>query len=101
MRSRDWLTRALSGLGFEVLPSAANFVCVRHPLRDAAELAAALRERHIVVRHFRQPRIEQFLRITIGTETQCRVLVEALGAIETSFTCTSESASARLYHRAI
>lgn len=78
VRSRERLSRELAGLGFDVLPSAANFVFARHPAHDGGELAAALRERHIIVRHFRQARIEQFLRITVGTDEQCRVLVEAL-----------------------
>jgi histidinol-phosphate aminotransferase len=65
-------------LGFEVLPSAANFVFVRHPAHDAALLAARLRERGILVRHFRQPRIEQYLRISIGTPAQCDALLQAL-----------------------
>lgn len=78
IRSRNWLAEVLSRLGFEVLPSAANFVFVRHPSIAAPALAAALRERHIVVRHFVQPRIEQFLRITVGMDAQCRTLVEAL-----------------------
>ena len=79
--SRETLTAELTELGFEVLPSAANFVFTRHPQRDAGELAQALRARGIIVRHFRQPRIEQFLRITIGTEMQCRTLVDALRAL--------------------
>jgi histidinol-phosphate aminotransferase len=79
--SRETLTAELTELGFEVLPSAANFVFTRHPRRDAGELAQALRARGIIVRHFRQPRIEQFLRITIGTEMQCRTLVDALRAL--------------------
>jgi len=79
--SREALVGKLQELGFEVLPSAANFIFVRHPGQDAAKLAAALRERSIIVRHFRQPRIEQFLRISIGTEEQCRVLFAALRAI--------------------
>ena len=62
-------------------PSAANFVFVRHPQRDAGELAAALRQRSIIVRHFRLPRIEQFLRITVGTDEQCEALVSALREI--------------------
>lgn len=81
MSSRDALVRDLAALGFEVLPSAANFVFARHPQRDAGELAAALRARSIIVRHFRLPRIEQFLRITVGTDTQCQALVAALRAI--------------------
>ena len=81
MRSREKLVQELAALGFEVLPSAANFVFARHPKHDAGELAAALRSRSIIVRHFRQPRIEQFLRITVGTDAQCRALVAALREI--------------------
>ena len=79
--SRAVLTDRLRALGFEVLPSAANFVFARHPTRDAGTLAAALRARSIIVRHFRQPRIEQFLRITVGTDDQCGLLVDALRQI--------------------
>jgi len=60
--TREKLVNDLQALGFEVLPSAANFVFVRHPQRDAQESALALRQRSIIVRHFKQPRIEQFLR---------------------------------------
>ncbi len=81
MKSRESLVQELSTLGFEVLPSAANFVFARHSQRDAGELAAALRQRSIIVRHFRQPRIEQFLRITVGTDEQCEALVGALREI--------------------
>ena len=76
--SRAWLTDKLQALGFEVLPSQANFVFARHPQRDGAQLAAALRERAILVRHFKSPRIDQFLRITIGTDEECAALAEAL-----------------------
>ncbi len=79
--TRDKLTFDLSALGFEVLPSAANFIFTRHPQRDAAELAKALRERSIIVRHFKLPRIDQFLRITVGTECECQALVAALRGI--------------------
>ena len=78
MRSREELTVHLWRLGFEVLPSSANFVFVRHPAQDAAMLAARLREHGILVRHFKQPRIDQHLRITVGTPAQCDALVNAL-----------------------
>lgn len=78
IRSREWLVGELERLGFEVLPSAANFVFARHPRHDAAALQQQLRERAIIVRHFRLPRIDQFLRITIGTDEQCAALVAAL-----------------------
>ncbi len=76
--SRETLAGGLAELGFEVLPSAANFVFARHPQRDAAALAAQLRERSIIVRHFKAARIDQFLRITVGTDVQCGLLLAAL-----------------------
>jgi histidinol-phosphate aminotransferase len=76
--SRTALTEALTGLGFAVLPSAANFVFARHPDHGGAALAAGLRERGILVRHFAKLRIKDFLRITIGTEDQCDRLLAAL-----------------------
>jgi len=79
--TRDRLTADLGALGFTVLPSAANFIFARHPQRDAAELAKALRERSIIVRHFKLPRIDQFLRITVGTDGECRALTAALREI--------------------
>ena len=81
MQSRATLVSALAGLGFDVLPSAANFIFARHPQHDAAQLAAALRQRTIIVRHFKLPRIDQHLRITIGTDAQCQALVDALREI--------------------
>lgn len=77
VRSRDALTRDLQGLGFEVLPSAANFIFARHPAHGGEDLARALRERNILVRHFKSPRISNHLRITIGTDAQCKQLVAA------------------------
>jgi histidinol-phosphate aminotransferase len=79
--NRIWVTEQLSALGFHVVPSAANFVFVRHPERDAEALALALRDRAIIVRHFRLPRINQHLRITIGTREECAALIDALKEI--------------------
>ena len=79
--SRAWLTAQMQALGFEVLPSHANFIFTRHPQHDGAQLAKALRERAILVRHFTAARIDQFLRISIGTDEECGKLVEALKAI--------------------
>jgi histidinol-phosphate aminotransferase len=76
--SRETLIRELGQLGFEVLPSLANFVFARHRGRSGADLAAALRQRGVLVRHFGKPRIEDFLRITVGTEAECARLVEVL-----------------------
>lgn len=76
--SRERLTQALKGLGFDVVPSAANFVFARHPAHDAATLAARLKEQEIFVRHFKLPRIDQHLRITVGTDAECDTFVAAL-----------------------
>ena len=81
MKSRTRLGADLESLGFDVLPSAANFIFVRHPQHDAAQLAAGLRQRKVIVRHFKLPRIDQHLRITIGTEAQCQALIDALREI--------------------
>jgi histidinol-phosphate aminotransferase len=80
--TRSRLVSDLAALGFEVLPSAANFVFARHARYGGAELAAKLRERRIIVRHFSKPaRIESFLRITVGTDAQCEALAAALKTI--------------------
>lgn len=81
MASRERLALALKALGFIVLDSAANFLFVRHPGRDAAGLAHDLRQRAILVRHFPAERIRDFLRISIGTDAECGRLLEALGDI--------------------
>jgi histidinol-phosphate aminotransferase len=78
MDSRERLAQGLRDLGFDMPPSFANFLFVRHPRRDAAELAAGLREQGVVVRHFKQPRIDQYLRITVGTAEQNGALLAAL-----------------------
>lgn len=78
---RERMTMGLQQLGFEVLPSAANFVFARRPGRDGAQLAAALRERAVLVRHFGAERIADYLRITVGTEAQINRLLEALAEI--------------------
>lgn len=78
---RDRLTADLQARGFEVLPSAANFVLVRHGSLGGATLAAGLRERRVIVRHFDKPRIGDHLRITIGDESQNTALLTALDEV--------------------
>src|SRR5512139_3481760 len=82
VRTRTRLVSDMEDIGFEVLRSGANFIFARHPAHDGAELAARLRERSIIVRHFKKPaRIAPFLRITVGTDAQCDALLAALKAI--------------------
>ncbi len=79
--TREILIKELEGLGFQVIPSHANFVFAKHPEQDAADVAAKLREKSIIVRHFKQLRIDQFLRITVGTEREVTMLIAALKVI--------------------
>jgi histidinol-phosphate aminotransferase len=85
IRTRASLIRDLKALGFETLPSQANFVLTRHPLMDAVELLNRLRDKQILVRHFALPRIDQHLRITVGTSEECQKLIEALQDILSVF----------------
>lgn len=76
--SREKLVRDLTVLGFNVLPSKANFIFATHSQHDAGQLAQKLREKGIIVRYFNKPRINQFLRITVGTDEQNARLVQTL-----------------------
>ncbi|WP_439100554.1 histidinol-phosphate transaminase [Congregibacter sp.] len=76
--NRESLTDALVALGFEVLPSAANFVFVKHDTLSGRVIFDALRAEGVIVRRWDKPRIEDYLRISVGTEEQCERLVETL-----------------------
>ena len=76
--ARAWAVDALQNLGFQVLPSKANFIFARHPGVSGAELYSGLRKRGILVRPFTKERIKDFVRITIGTQAQMERLAEAL-----------------------
>jgi histidinol-phosphate aminotransferase len=77
--AREQLVNDLQALGFEVLPSGANFIFARHTGYTGEQLAAGLREQAVIVRHFKKPaRIADFLRITIGNDAQNQALIQAL-----------------------
>ena len=78
--SRSRLSGDLEGLGFRVWPSQANFLMARPPDGDAEQVYCDLKARGILVRYFKQPRLEDKLRITVGTDEQNAALIEALGA---------------------
>jgi histidinol-phosphate aminotransferase len=78
---RERVTAVLEGLGFEVLPSKANFIFARHKEQPGEVLAKSLREQGIIVRHFNKPRISEFLRITIGTVEQNDALIAGLESL--------------------
>jgi histidinol-phosphate aminotransferase len=81
IEGRERLNRGLLQMGFDVLPSSANFVFAHHPAHGGGELAAALRQRAVIVRHFSAPRIADYLRITVGTDEQIDRLLSALSDI--------------------
>ena len=81
VRERETMRERLQARGFEVLPSCANFLFARHPQHEGAALQAGLRERRILVRHFKAPRLDPFLRISVGTEAQGLALDDALAQI--------------------
>lgn len=82
--SRAGLVLALDEMGFEVLPSGANFIFAKHQTRDGLELTEKLRDKNIVIRHFKKPaRIAAYLRITVGTDFENNQLLEALKNILT------------------
>lgn len=80
-KTRAWTAAQLTALGFEVLPSRTNFLFARHPDIDGGQLYRELKTRGILVRHFTNPRIAQFNRITIGTPDQMEALLEAITRI--------------------
>ena len=79
--TRDELSRALTMLGFRVLPSQTNFILAKPPVFAAKDWLQKLREKKILVRWFNQPEIKDFLRITIGTPQEAKALVRAAQAI--------------------
>lgn len=78
IKTREWTASALKKLGFTVLPSKANFIFASHPQVPAKELFGGLRSEGILVRYFDQPRIDNFLRISIGTDRDMEALVAAM-----------------------
>ncbi|MBP5332251.1 MAG: histidinol-phosphate transaminase [Lachnospiraceae bacterium] len=81
IETRERLTEELTQLGFKVFPSSANFVFATHPEVDATFIFEELKKKHIYVRHFKKPLINDYLRITVGTDEQISVLVENLKKI--------------------
>jgi histidinol-phosphate aminotransferase len=76
--TRAELSRELTNLGFEVLPSETNFILARPPTASARIWLQRLRRRRILVRWFDQPLVRQYLRITIGTRAEVGALVKAV-----------------------
>ena len=81
IRSREQLAGALRDLEFEVFPSSSNFLFVRHPRASAETLYRDLKARGILVRYFSSQRIDNCLRISIGTPAECATLVQAIESL--------------------
>ena len=78
--NREHLIKEMQALGFETIPSSANFIFTRHETKQASEIAAYLREKSIIVRYFNKPRIDNYLRIMIGNDAECTALIDTLKA---------------------
>lgn len=78
MENREYTRAELERLGFECLPSQANFLFARHPAVSGKKLYEDLKERGILIRHFEKDRIKEFNRITIGTREQMQALIAVL-----------------------
>ncbi|MDR2304870.1 MAG: aminotransferase class I/II-fold pyridoxal phosphate-dependent enzyme [Treponema sp.] len=77
VRTRDRVSVSLKSLGFEALPSSANFIFARHPRLTGKEIFNRLREKGILVRHWDRDRIRDFLRISIGTDEEMDVFISS------------------------
>ncbi|MBE9488885.1 MAG: histidinol-phosphate transaminase [Bacteroidetes bacterium] len=81
IESRQFLENELNLMSFQVLPSKANFLFVRHAKLDGALIYSKLRDNGILVRHFNDPNIDNFLRITIGKKEDMILLVKSIKSI--------------------
>ena len=78
IRTRTWAAEELRALGFEFNDPRANFIFATHPKYPARELFEALRKENIYVRYFSLPRIDNYLRITVGTDSEMETLIHFL-----------------------
>ena len=81
MATRAWAAERLEALGFSVLPSAANFVFISHRSVSAERIYSELKAKGVLVRYFRKPRIDNYLRVSIGTDEEMKILLEKLSEI--------------------
>lgn len=81
INTRDRVTTELEKLGFNVIPSKSNFVFISHPSIKAEDIFIKLKEESILVRYFRQPRIDNFLRVSIGNDEEMDAFIKAVNKI--------------------
>ncbi|HLS23790.1 MAG TPA: histidinol-phosphate transaminase [Pseudogracilibacillus sp.] len=78
IQTRTWFQKEMKKLGFNVLPSSTNFVFATHPNNNAEVLYESLRKRNILIRYFNTPPIDQYVRITIGTDEEMKRLIKTI-----------------------
>lgn len=81
INTRERTAAGLAAMGFKVIPSKTNFVFISHPSIHAAELFGQLREKGILVRYFKEPRIDNYLRVTVGTDDEMDSFLTAVREI--------------------
>lgn len=81
--TREKVTGELRKMGFKIIPSKANFVFISHPKVKAEDLFIRLKEKSVLVRYFKQPRIDNFLRVSIGSDEEMAAFIKAVGSIIT------------------
>lgn len=81
MKTRAWVAESLKNLGFTVIPSSANFLFVSHREVPAQKIYEELRAKKIYVRYFKKPRIDNYLRVTIGTDKEMEVFLAAVADV--------------------
>lgn len=79
--TREWVVNDLVKMNFIVIPSKANFIFISHPSIKAEDLFLELRERSILVRYFKQPRIDNYLRVSIGSDEEMRLFIKGIETI--------------------
>lgn len=78
IRTREWTKEELSKLGFTFPDSYTNFIFATHRTERAEDIFSYLKSKNIYVRHFKKPRIDNYLRISIGTDEQMQILIDTL-----------------------
>src|SRR5699024_5878231 len=81
IQTRNWVTEALIERGFKVLPSAANFLFTTHPNIEAKSIYESLREKDILIRYFGKKPIDDYIRISIGTDAEMRTFLSKLDTL--------------------
>lgn len=81
INTRERISEELKKMGYRVIPSEANFIFISHPHRSGRELFLQLREKGILVRYFDKPKIDNFLRVSIGTDEEMDCFLAALNKI--------------------